>query len=263
VIAGNNAYDAAAYSASNNSYIYMLNTTISTNLVLPSNGPVEIGGIWIDNSTLESANNIMWDNSGLEILMSNSKLAMAFTNIEGDSSQIGKDEDSQFFWLEGNLSESPLFADSGFYDFRLTEASPCIDAAIDDEILIYNNQQDTLYIPELNFVGMNPDMGAFEYGDPTRIASSRITARSYQLHQNYPNPFNPVTTISFTIPSRQHIRLEVYNVLGQPVTTLVDEYREAGYHEVLFSGEELATGVYYYRISAGKYINVKKMLLVR
>jgi parallel beta-helix repeat protein len=263
VIAGNNAYDAAAFSASNNSNVYILNTTISSNLVLPSNGPVEIGGIWVDNSTLEFANSIMWDNTGLEIFVTNSNIAMAYSNIEGDSSQIGKDQDSRLFWLEGNISESPIFADSGFYDFRLTGESPCIDAGIDDKILIYNNQQDTLYIPELNFVGMNPDMGAFESGDPTRIVASRITARSYQLHQNYPNPFNPITTIGFTIPKRQHILLEVFNVLGQPVTTLVNEYMEAGYHEVLFSGDELASGVYYYRISAGKFINVKKMLLVR
>jgi hypothetical protein len=145
----------------------------------------------------------------------------------------------------------------------LTGESPCIDAGSDDNILIYNSQQDTMYIPQLRFLGLNPDMGAFEYGDPTRIATSGNTARSYQLHQNYPNPFNPITTIGFTIPNRQYIQLEVFNVLGQPVTTLINEYREAGYHEVLFDGDELATGVYYYRISAGKYVNVKKMLLVK
>jgi len=263
LIAGNIAYDAAAFSVVNNSYVYMLNSTISSNLVLPTNGPIEIGGIWVDNSSLELANSIMWDNSGLEIFMTNSNLAMAFSNIEGDSSQIGKDQESQLFLLEGNISESPLFADSGSYDFRLTGESPCIDAGIDDKILIYNNQQDTMYIPQLSFIGINPDMGSYEYGDPTRIVTSGETARSYQLHQNYPNPFNPVTTIGFNIPKRQHILLEVYNVLGQPVTTLINEDKEAGYHEVLFSGDELATGVYYYRISAGKYINVKKMLLVR
>ena len=85
----------------------------------------------------------------------------------------------------------------------------------------------------------------------------------FYLYQNYPNPFNPETKINFALPIAGKVKLVVYDILGAEVKTLVNEYRQAGYHSVTFSSENLANGVYFYRIEAGDFNQVKKMVLVK
>jgi len=85
----------------------------------------------------------------------------------------------------------------------------------------------------------------------------------YIFHQNYPNPFNPSTTIGYALPARSHVTLTVFNVLGQLVVTLVSGDIEAGYHEVQFNGSNLASGVYFYRMQAGGYLQTRKLLLMK
>ena len=81
--------------------------------------------------------------------------------------------------------------------------------------------------------------------------------------QNYPNPFNPATEISFSLSEATHVRLEVYNVMGQHITTLIDSYLEAGGHTVTWDGKGSASGVYLYRLEAGEFVATKKMLLLK
>jgi hypothetical protein len=83
------------------------------------------------------------------------------------------------------------------------------------------------------------------------------------LDQNYPNPFNPSTTIRYGLPQRSHVTLTVFNTLGQLVAQLVNGEMEAGYHEVQFGGSGLSSGVYYYRIQAGDFVQTRKLLLLR
>jgi len=90
----------------------------------------------------------------------------------------------------------------------------------------------------------------------------------FALDQNYPNPFNPTTTISFSLPSAQHVTLEIYNVQGQKVRTLIDEVRSAGEHAIEWdatsdAGDRVASGVYFYRLTAGEYVVSKKMTLLK
>ena len=85
----------------------------------------------------------------------------------------------------------------------------------------------------------------------------------FQLSQNFPNPFNPTTKIVFSIPQKIHVRLSVWNTLGEKIATLVDETRPAGNHTVTFNASDIASGLYFYRLEAGSYIIIKKMLLMR
>jgi hypothetical protein len=85
----------------------------------------------------------------------------------------------------------------------------------------------------------------------------------FSLAQNYPNPFNPSTTIRYALPNRAHVTLTVFSTLGQQVATLVNENQEAGYHDVRFDGSGLASGVYFYRIQAGDFVQTKRLLILR
>jgi photosystem II stability/assembly factor-like uncharacterized protein len=83
------------------------------------------------------------------------------------------------------------------------------------------------------------------------------------LIQNYPNPFNPSTVISFGIPQTATVTLRVFNTFGQEVANLLDEVQSAGYHEVVFDGSGLASGLYFYRLQAGTYTDTKKLMLLK
>jgi len=83
------------------------------------------------------------------------------------------------------------------------------------------------------------------------------------LEQDYPNPFNPSTTIRYALPQRTHVTLTVFNPLGQTVATLVNAVEEPGEHSVRFDGEGLASGVYFYRLTAGSFVRTMKMLVLR
>ncbi len=88
-------------------------------------------------------------------------------------------------------------------------------------------------------------------------------SNEYLLYQNYPNPFNPATTIVYNIPYSNHVTLEVYNILGQRIKKLVDEFQHEGNYKITFDASELPTGVYIYRLKSGSYIESKKMLILK
>ncbi len=95
------------------------------------------------------------------------------------------------------------------------------------------------------------------------IAAQRELPVTISLSQNYPNPFNPSTQIEFGLPKESHVTLEVYNLLGERVATLVDESMSAGYHVVRFNASQLSSGLYLYRMVAGTTTIVHKMMLVK
>ncbi len=101
--------------------------------------------------------------------------------------------------------------------------------------------------------------------DPSSMQNLAIKNNpfSYQLYQNYPNPFNPSTIISFTLPKQAQITMKVFNSLGQIVEILINEELPAGRFNVEFNASNLSSGVYLYRIEAGEFQDVKKMILLR
>ena len=93
--------------------------------------------------------------------------------------------------------------------------------------------------------------------------SSGKPPSKFNLDQNYPNPFNPSTAISYQLSAFGHVTLKVYDVLGNEIKTLVNEYKPAGKYTINFDASKLASGVYFYRLQAGNYIDVKKLMLLK
>ncbi len=85
----------------------------------------------------------------------------------------------------------------------------------------------------------------------------------YELKQNYPNPFNPSTLIEFSIPESDDVRLTVYNLLGEEVSTLLNKHLSAGNYKINFGASELSSGIYFYELKTSRYNSVKKMILLK
>jgi hypothetical protein len=129
------------------------------------------------------------------------------------------------------------------------ELSAMIGAVVGDEM---KNDHYWLYhtfFPAL----IVTDIGPFDY----------ITnlPQFYKLRQNYPNPFNPKTVISYQLPVNSHVELNIYNIIGQKVATLVNTKQPAGYHQVEWNANGFASGNYFYRLQAGTHVETKKMIL--
>jgi hypothetical protein len=90
-----------------------------------------------------------------------------------------------------------------------------------------------------------------------------IAPDGYELRQNYPNPFNPVTTISFALPRSGRVSLKIYDPLGREIVTLVDEFTQPGHYEVQWRAEDSPSGVYFCRLQAGGFSEIKTLVLLR
>jgi hypothetical protein len=103
--------------------------------------------------------------------------------------------------------------------------------------------------------------GKYEYSSVISIDIN--TPTQFMLNQNYPNPFNPSTVISYSIPTSSYVSLQVFNVLGNLITTLVNQNQEAGNYKVNFDASELSNGVYFYRIQSSGFSSIKKMSVLK
>ncbi len=146
----------------------------------------------------------------------------------------------------GNFYANPLFCHDGT-DFRLQTNSPCATAGPN-----------------------STPIGARQVGcESTDVQDDNPPlAYTFELSQNYPNPFNPVTVIRYSLGRKSTVHLKVYNLLGQVVTELVNEEQPAGDHEISWDGtsgdgKSVASGLYFYRLEAGKFVESKKMILLK
>jgi hypothetical protein len=139
---------------------------------------------------------------------------------------------------------------------------------------VANNSSDAVYYsakegsnkPQL--VIERSSSAAARQSETDMLGESPAVPEFFALHQNYPNPFNPETRIEFDLPEGTGVRLAVYDALGREVARLVDEQRPAGHHSVVWrgrdgKGERVSSGLYFYRIQAGGFVAVKKMILVQ
>jgi len=94
-------------------------------------------------------------------------------------------------------------------------------------------------------------------------SQSDVIPEKFLLFQNYPNPFNPSTTINYQLHTNSYVTLKVYDILGREVVTIVNEKENTGSYSVKFDGSQFASGVYFYRLTAGSFVSVKKLTLLK
>lgn len=99
--------------------------------------------------------------------------------------------------------------------------------------------------------------------DPTYIINAGVNVNNFSLSQNYPNPFNPVTKINFEIPEYSKVKLTIFDIKGKELKIILNEFKSAGKYSAEFSGSNFSSGVYFYKIEAGKYIDSKRMVLLK
>ena len=159
-----------------------------------------------------------------------------------------------------NIFLDPLFANPDSGDFHLSWAnwpvadstkSPCIDAG------------DPASPPDPDSTITDIGVFSFDQSSPSEVAEEILAPSEYKLYQNYPNPFNPSTKISWQSPVSSWQTLKVYNILGREESTLVNDYKPAGNYEVEFDASNLPSGIYFYRLKAGSFVQTKKMILLK
>lgn len=154
-----------------------------------------------------------------------------------------------------------------------TFSSPVIDRSEIDNTSInigddaYFDHFTTYYwrIRAINDEGVSQwsNVQSFETGELVSSKAESTVPEEVRLSQNYPNPFNPVTQIGYSLPEQTQVTLQVFNLLGQRVATIVDDMQQAGTHQVEFDGSDLASGTYIYRLQAGNQVISRQMLLVK
>jgi CubicO group peptidase (beta-lactamase class C family) len=126
-----------------------------------------------------------------------------------------------------------------------------------------NNAIDAFMWQELSKVGSWPEHDLFLLDDVSIQTDDSSTPKGFELHQNYPNPFNPTTTISYELNESSRVRLTVLDAIGRELDILVDEHHASGTYSVQFSAQDLASGIYFYRLDVGDRTTLRKMTLIK
>jgi len=238
------------------------NTTFADNIA--SEPEDSGGGIYANAATVYMKNSILWDDSPEEIVVESGTVISDYCDIMGELPYPG------FM----NINLNPLFADATTGDYHLTWAnfpqndetkSPCIDAG--DPLFAYNDPD-----------GTRNDMGAFyfdqslfmsppESEDEQERTDSEDELLITKIFQNYPNPFNNKTSISYQLAKNTPVKLEIYNIRGQKIRTLVNDNKTVGLHHVLWDGKDeqdmqVSGGIYFCRIETNSFKETMKMLLM-
>ena len=147
----------------------------------------------------------------------------------------------------------------------------CNPAEINDKIsLIQNKLNEDTYYTDLHIYSNDPYKADVTIPIKLKIFPNNVEPHhvfnlplEFKLEQNYPNPFNPVTQIRFILPTKEHVKLTIYDLLGKEVSTPISQFLNPGPHLYLFDGAILPSGIFIYRLEAGQWHDAKKMILVK
>ena len=231
--------------AKNNATLFLLDTEFDSASVAVEEGSAVFLGRYLVDLKVTIFQVVSVPNVSIQVL-----------NASGEQVGAGKTDSDGLLSLglypEG-YTASGYIPDQNPFTFL---ASITLDENLYTDTLTATVTGDTAYTIDLDEVVSNIDLD--QLGIP----------KDFALGQNYPNPFNPTTTIRYQLPQARHVSINVYNLLGQMVTTLVDESQKAGYKAVVWdgtnnSGHRVSSGLYIYRMKAGEFIDVKRMLFLK
>jgi predicted outer membrane repeat protein len=244
-------------------YCWESSSPVLVNVTITGNSAALGGGIYCwENSSPSLVNCIFWNNSPQEVAFASyidpNTITISYSDIEGGEEGIETNNNGTVNWLEGNINAEPLFVNGEMGDYHLTEDSPCVDAGVaffeyEGEVLVD--------LSEDEYFGIAPDMGAYEYGI---VNTSKLKIENVKLKINtFPNPFNPETNILFELSACSNVLLEIYNIKGQKVTTLINDTFEAGSHKVTWNAADQSSGIYLLRFITAEKREMKKLILLK
>ena len=242
-----------------NQYIYsktQLAATFENNTVANNTATVSGGGITVWTSTPQLMNYIVWGNTAPNDPQISGTADIQYSDVEGGYTGIG------------NIDMDPQFDLTHPY-YTVMGSSSCIDAGNPDPMYFDVGAGGNPLPPAqgslINDMGHcgGPASLWYLWDWPMPVENESTVLSEYVLMQNYPNPFNPSTTIKYGISERTFVELKIYDILGREVASVINEEKDAGYHEINFNASKLSSGVYLYQLKAGSFIETKKMILLK
>ncbi|MCW8803506.1 MAG: C25 family cysteine peptidase [Ignavibacteriaceae bacterium] len=206
------------------------------------------------NGNSFNINWISWDNLTLGYIV---PVEMSSFNAQAEKDEIhlkwttATETNNQGFEVERSIAGSS-FEQMGYVAGYGTTTEPKTYSFVDSKLETGN------YIYRLKQIDFD---GTFTYSEEVNVEVEIPLV--YSLEQNYPNPFNPTTTIKYSIPKDGFVKLAVYNLLGEEITTLINNEQKAGRYEVIFDASLFSSGVYIYRLESKNFLSIKKMVLVK
>jgi len=220
----------------------IINATIAENIVDPSYcDPI------VYSDTLNVINSIIWNEWAQEL--QGNHLDVSYSDIQNYNG-IGLN----------NINLDPVFVDANNLDLRLSENSPCINTGTPDTTGLHLSPWDLDGNPRI-YDG-RIDMGAYEWQGVAVDDTVQICTIS-TLHQNFPNPFSTSTKISFSLPHPEKVKIQIYNLKGQLVETLLDEQKPAGNHSIVWEPDEMSSGIYFCKLATNKISSVQKLVIIQ
>jgi len=271
IINGNTIANNISYSVTDNGFgagIYCENTSplIINNEIIGNNGYIGFytygGGIFCKNSSPMIIRNIIVNNSSLSGAIHcnyySSPIIDSCIIINNNSDGVYSD-----FGSNPEIYYNDIYNNTGFGVMNMDSTVLVIAGSN------WWGDNSGPYHPILNLNGLGDEVSDNVDFEPwlikvvNEIEDGIIQASDYSLYQNYPNPFNPNTKIKYSMPKLSYVAIKVFDILGNEIETLVNEEKPNGIYEVDFNAKNLPSGVYFYRLQAGDFIETKKMVLLR
>ena len=215
---------------------YMTGTTVNFALVSTSElASIEEGSLPVELTSFTSKSS----NNGVSLSWTTA------TEIDNYGFEIEKKSQNMFEWKKIGFIEGSGYSNSPKY-YSFFDHNPPY------ETVQYRLKQ------------IDTD-GKYKFSNIINVeAIDKLSVQAkFALEQNYPNPFNPNTTISYSIPEKSNVELKIYNILGKEVAQLVNEIQESGSHNIQFNAEKLSSGAYFYRLTAGQFVETRKFLFLK
>lgn len=214
--------------------------------------------VWIEGPDSIIVN----DTAYYKILMTGGPAISGGFNVAAGTGQLDS-LDFETRIIIGQLTHSApksFLNDTVYWNFKYTAP----DSIVTDTIYSVANSVNGDSIPSsLDKWNFGNNFVVNVYDNPVGIKQETILSGDFTLEQNYPNPFNPFTNFGFRISDFGFVTLKVFDALGNEIAVLVNEYKSPGSYEMRFDGPALSSGIYFYKLEAGNFIDVKKMILLR